>query len=262
MMIADAPFGLHKHGEGGSWDSTEEAWTGKEFGALLGLAQVGFEILLQSLQFLQPLLFLPLPILRLSLQAVQEKQTGENQEISLVVHLLCGGDKDQLIDLLSSMRSIQRKPNFSWDWELFTWAKETSTWVQGSRLRQDAEHYVIIWPEKRPAIRADPEDQPRYFAVFMFNCLTSSCTATIFSPNYLPLCDCEPTVKRYSTVSYLGYSKDTCKFKHEGEVLNKTQKPVSLFLKSILAWAKPETVVLDLTCGSGTTAVSEERKHL
>ena len=47
MMIADAPFGLHKHGEGGSWDSTDEAWTEKEFRALLGLAQVGFEFLLQ-----------------------------------------------------------------------------------------------------------------------------------------------------------------------------------------------------------------------
>jgi DNA modification methylase len=45
------------------------------------------------------------------------------------------------------------------------------------------------------------------------------------------------------------------KFKHNGETLNPFQKPLLLYLKHLSMFTQPGDLVIDITSGSGTTAV-------
>ncbi len=48
---------------------------------------------------------------------------------------------------------------------------------------------------------------------------------------------------------------DHKKYKHNGETLNKIQKPLLLYLKWLSMFTEPGELVIDMTSGSGTTAV-------
>ena len=48
---------------------------------------------------------------------------------------------------------------------------------------------------------------------------------------------------------------DHKKYKHNGETLNKFQKPLLLYLKWLSMFTEPGELVIDMTSGSGTTAV-------
>ena len=60
---------------------------------------------------------------------------------------------------------------------------------------------------------------------------------------------------RYSTSMLLGHFKDTKKFGYP-KVLNRYQKPLLVFMRHLLCWTKMGARVIDITSGSGTTAVS------
>eukprot|EP00873_Tetraselmis_striata_P001686 jgi/Tetstr1/421950/TSEL_012849.t1 len=64
--------------------------------------------------------------------------------------------------------------------------------------------------------------------------------------------------KRFSTSIILGYFKDSAKLKDENrQTLNKYQKPIALFSKHLKMAATDGTTIVDVTAGTGTTAVRE-----
>lgn len=104
---------------------------------------------------------------------------------------------------------------------LHVWVKNPRV-DHGQRFRQDHENMLIAWkgPGESNIVRhIDPRDQSRY-----------------------------STVHRQGKVSNL--------FKFNGRILNAYQKPINLIKKQLLMFTSPGDLILDVTCGSGTTAVS------
>jgi hypothetical protein len=115
------------------------------------------------------------------------------------------------------------------DFKLLTWSKETSKPVLGLSWRHNAEHILFCWAkvgesEAERFVVPCPADPERY--------LTNFSAPPVAKP-----------------------------FIFEGAVLNAYQKPVSV-MRRILDLAPPdEGVVVDLTCGSGSTLVRTPSYH-
>eukprot|EP00873_Tetraselmis_striata_P013799 jgi/Tetstr1/434063/TSEL_023207.t1 len=63
----------------------------------------------------------------------------------------------------------------------------------------------------------------------------------------------------FSTSIMLGHFKDSAKLKDENRhTVNKYQKPIALFSKHLKMAATDGTTIVDVTAGTGTTAVREE----
>jgi hypothetical protein len=107
--------------------------------------------------------------------------------------------------------------------KVITWAKPPSPVATGSRFRHDAEFIVLGWMGKEPD----------------------------FVKNYN-----KEHALRYSTVHNEARVHRPLKDK-EGNPVNPYQKPVNLMLKLInMACDSRESLIVDITCGTGTTAVS------
>eukprot|EP00873_Tetraselmis_striata_P011936 jgi/Tetstr1/432200/TSEL_021656.t1 len=108
-------------------------------------------------------------------------------------------------------------------YHVLTWAKDCGM-KMGSSLRHDAEYYVYV-RKPPPSIIADNIrfDDPR----------------------------------RFSTSIMLGHFKDSSKLKDENrQTVNKYQKPIALFAKHLKMAATDGTTIVDVTAGTGTTAVA------
>lgn len=61
---------------------------------------------------------------------------------------------------------------------------------------------------------------------------------------------------RFSTITYLGHFKDSAKLKGPDKLtVNKYQKPIALFSKHLKMAATSGATIIDVTAGTGTTAV-------
>eukprot|EP00873_Tetraselmis_striata_P007998 jgi/Tetstr1/428262/TSEL_018301.t1 len=108
-------------------------------------------------------------------------------------------------------------------YHVLTWAKDCGM-KMGSSLRHDAEYYLYV-RKPPPSIIADNIrfDDPR----------------------------------RFSTSIMLGHFKDSSKLKDENrQTVNKYQKPIALFAKHLKMAATDGTTIVDVTAGTGTTAVA------
>eukprot|EP00873_Tetraselmis_striata_P011654 jgi/Tetstr1/431918/TSEL_021407.t1 len=108
-------------------------------------------------------------------------------------------------------------------YHVLTWAKDCGM-KMGSSLRHDAEYYLYV-RKPPPSIIVDNIrfDDPR----------------------------------RFSTSIMLGHFKDTAKLKDENtQTVNKYQKPIALFAKHLKVAATDGTTIVDVTAGTGTTAVA------
>lgn len=122
----------------------------------------------------------------------------------------------QLVDCLSACGKYGLK------FALFTWAKNP-TLAQGQKIRRDTEHLVMAWQggENVFVNNIDASDQPRYSTLIPCG-----------------------RVSRF--------------YRDAGKELNKYQKPLTVMTR-ILQMTCPRGpnhhLVIDVTCGSGTTAV-------
>eukprot|EP00873_Tetraselmis_striata_P044738 jgi/Tetstr1/465002/TSEL_009733.t1 len=108
-------------------------------------------------------------------------------------------------------------------YHVLTWAKDCGM-KMGSSLRHDAEYYLYV-RKPPPSIIADN---------IRFN---------------------DP--RRFSTSIMLGHFKDSSKLKDENrQTVNKYQKPIALFAKHLKMAATDGTTIVDVTAGTGTTAVA------
>eukprot|EP00873_Tetraselmis_striata_P012039 jgi/Tetstr1/432303/TSEL_021705.t1 len=108
-------------------------------------------------------------------------------------------------------------------YHVMTWAKDCGM-KMGSSLRHDAEYYLYV-RKPPPSIIADNIrfDDPQ----------------------------------RFSTSIMLGHFKDSSKLKDENiQTVNKYQKPIALFAKHLKMAATDGTTIVDVTAGTGTTAVA------
>ena len=108
-------------------------------------------------------------------------------------------------------------------YKLCTWHKPCSV-VQGPRFRHDHEFFLFAWSGSKEndfVCNIDSEDQPRY-----------------------------------STMHHQGrVSRHVLNF--QGKIVNHYQKPIRLMKKILnMVCGKPKNLVVDVTCGTGTTAVS------
>eukprot|EP00873_Tetraselmis_striata_P007935 jgi/Tetstr1/428199/TSEL_001820.t1 len=108
-------------------------------------------------------------------------------------------------------------------YHVLTWAKDCGM-KMGSSLRHDAEYYLYV-RKPPPSIIADN---------IRFN---------------------DP--RRFSTSIMLGHFKDSSKLKDENrQTVNKYQKPIALFAKHLKMAATDGTTIVDVTAGTGTTAIA------
>jgi hypothetical protein len=108
-------------------------------------------------------------------------------------------------------------------YKVVTWVKPQSPVVTGPRFRHDAEFIILAWDGKE--------------ADFVKN-----------------IDKTDP--KRYSTVHMEGRVSHPLK-NQQGVIVNPYQKPVNLMLKLInMACEGGKNLIVDITCGTGTTAVS------
>lgn len=105
-------------------------------------------------------------------------------------------------------------------YRLFTWVKPPCP-RQGNRFRTDSEYFVLAWKGNEVDVvnNIDPAD---------------------------------PT--RYSTVHHQGFIVNKVR-DDRGAVANPYQKPILLMQKIINMTVKDGGLIVDITCGTGTTAV-------
>ena len=124
----------------------------------------------------------------------------------------------QLLDLFSVL--VENKLTY----RLLTWVKPQHPGSQGSRLRQDTEHLVLAWSGNEADLvnNIDKNDPNRYSTVLVQNRLRR-------------------------------YLKDA-----QNNKVNPYQKPIKVMQK-IIQMTCPgsrNSTIVDITCGTGTTAVS------
>ena len=109
------------------------------------------------------------------------------------------------------------------NYKVITWAKPPSPMATGHRFRHDAEFIVLGWMGKEPDfVKNYNKDHPL----------------------------------RYTTIHNEARVSRPLK-NNEGNPVNPYQKPVNLMLKLInMACDSGESLIVDITCGTGTTAVS------
>jgi hypothetical protein len=123
----------------------------------------------------------------------------------------------QLVDCITACKDS------GLNYKVITWAKPPSPLATGHRFRHDAEFIVLGWMGNEPD--------------FVKN----------YNKNH-PL--------RYSTIHNEARVSRPLK-NSEGNPINPYQKPVNLMLKLInIACDSGESLIVDITCGTGTTAVS------
>ena len=97
-------------------------------------------------------------------------------------------------------------------------------------------NFALRPPNSTLRFACPPESRPTAIRVLHLHVLTS-CT------------------RRHNVVHLCGGVKDSRMFKHQGEVLNPYQKPLSLMGKFLKAFTVPGDYIVDVTAGSCTTAV-------
>ena len=105
------------------------------------------------------------------------------------------------------------------------WEKVSRNFAKGPRWRQGHETAIVAWrgPESRAVAHIDGLDQGRYNTVHR-----------------------QGSLKPSSFIRVPGTQHP----------LNKYQKPILLMRKFVAAFTSPGDLILDVTCGTGTTAVS------
>lgn len=108
------------------------------------------------------------------------------------------------------------------NYKVITWVKPFAPFTTGPRFRHDAEFIVLAWVgnESEFVTNIDKHFQERYSTVIK--------EARVMRPLKTP----------------------------SGEIVNPYQKPVNLMLKIINMACDSSCLIVDITCGTGTTAVS------
>lgn len=114
--------------------------------------------------------------------------------------------------------------NYGMSYIVLTWSKgDSNVWSVGSKFRQTTEHIIVAW-------KGVPAN---------------------FVNNWTP-----EDVDRYNTL--LNFDRQRKWLRDDkGSIVNKYQKPVRLMDRLLkMAGKKGDTFIVDITCGTGTTAVS------
>ena len=145
----------------------------------------------------------------------------------------------QQLDLLSAAQK------HNWDYRTHCWTKGT-VHTDGARFRSNLELWFVFFKgtEAGAVMNYDQKHPTRYRYMDRGKQMRKISNNHLFN-------------RRYCCGIHLGQMMNEKKFKFNGRVLNESQKPLLLFMKHLLSYCPNPGCVLDITAGSGTTAVSK-----